>query len=163
MTRDEKIQATWWLHAMGLSYQRIAPLLGYASYSSAWKLLHPEETARRDAAQNARRGPAKRAWEREHDRRPCPCGAPRGVGAHRERPDGLCGDCYDEVRAVGAAMRRERIAVMWNAGESAAAIAAALDTTTNVIGSDLTRMRRDGWDVPRRRKGWTDQAGRVAV
>ncbi len=92
----------------------------------------------------------KRRWENEHDRKRCPCGALRSPCAHRKRPDGLCRACRDEVRLVGQAMRRERIAEMHAAGSPLVTIAAFAGVTRGALGVEIAQMRRDGWDVPYR-------------
>lgn len=159
MTRDEKAQVAWWLRQRGYSYGKIAALLGYAGPSSAWKLLHPEQTRERYARDNAARGPAKRAWENAHDRGQCACGAPMQVGARR-RGGKHCWACEVEIRAVGRAMRQERIAELWLTGLPVRDMATQLGATTAAVNVALAAMRRQSWDVPRRRKGWTDQTVR---
>lgn len=133
----------------GLTYREIADRLGYNHAESVRRLLHPDmarELARRD---NAKRSGAKRAWEREHDRGTCPCGAVMCVGAARKGYV-LCRDCHDEVVAVGQAMRDERIAELWAQGRTLREIASELDSTPSSIGVALCRMRTNGWDLPYR-------------
>lgn len=156
MTRDEKITEAQRLRVEGLTNPQIARLLGVTT-STVWKWLNPERARELHRRDNAARNAAKRAWEREYDRKPCPCGAPRGSGKHRRNPNGLCRDCWMEVAAVGRAMREERIAEMWAQGLKLREIADALDSTLASIASTVSQMRKRGWDLPRR-KNWTPDA-----
>ncbi len=76
-----------------------------------------------------------------------------GVGSAR-RGMVLCHDCRHDVRAIGRAMRQERIAEMWGAGYARATIAQALDSTDNAISVEMAYMRQHGWALPRR-KNWS--------
>lgn len=155
MTRDEKIAEARRLRAAGLTLAQIANRLGYAQPASAWALLHPDETRARRARDNARRAPARRAWENEHDRGVCACGATMAVGTRR-RGFEVCRDCYEETMAVGTAMRCERIAELWSRGLTQREIAAELHSTPSSINTTMARMRRSGWDLPRR-YNWTPE------
>lgn len=149
MTRDEEREEAKRLLDEGLTLQEVAERLGYRNHASAWRLLHPAEAKADTARDNARRRDAKRAWENEHDRGTCPCGTPLVVGSRR-RGTKVCRECHDEMVAVGTAMKRERIAELWAQGLKLREIAAVLGTTQHTITVDMTRMRRDGWDLPRR-------------
>ena len=154
MTRDEKIAEARRLRAEGLTLQAIGERLG-VSHATVWKWLNPERHREHVLKQEARpeRKAAKRAWENEHDRGECPCGATLGVGARRHGIK-VCRDCFDEMRAVGTAMRRERIAEMWARGLKQREIAAEIGTTRPTISVEMSRMRAAGWDLPLRRN-WT--------
>ena len=151
MTRDEKIAEARRMRDEGATLVVIAEALGYRSVSAAWRLLNPEA----HRAIEAKRGPAKRAWENEHDHGRCPCGAQMGVGTAR-RGAKLCCACRDEVRSVERAMREERIAAMWADGLTLRQIAVALGSTPAAINVAIVQMRANGWDVPRRHN-WTPE------
>lgn len=82
----------------------------------------------------------------------CPCGATLG-GDPSAR---ICRECRDDLRAVGAAMRDERIAEMWAAGLTQQQIADVLGSTRGGINTAMARMRQKGWDLPRRHN-WTPE------
>lgn len=105
-----------------------------------------------DHPDNAR----KRAWDQAKDRRSCPCGNLRAPGQQRKHPDGLCMYCRLEVKAVEAAIRRERIVEFWAEGLSRQQIADRLGTSDNAIGKTMAEMRREGWDLPYRYR-WTPE------
>lgn len=162
MTRDEKAAEARRLRAEGLPLRQIAERLGYAGSSGVWVLLHPDEAKARGVRDNARRAAAKRAWENEHNRRACPCGALMGARAD------VCRACHDEMVAVGRAMREEQIAELWSQGYKLREIAAALDSNKDSVRCAMAKMRRSGWDLPRR-YNWTPEgleraqnAGRAA-
>jgi hypothetical protein len=149
MTREQKRAEAERLRAEGMTLQAIAERLGYAAGASAWKLLNPEAAAAGIQRQNARRGPAKRAWARKHDTATCPCGTRMGEGSIH-KGYALCATCRDDVARIGRALRCERIADMWEAGMKQREIAAALDSTTASIGATMAHMRAEGWDLPYR-------------
>lgn len=150
MTRAEKIAEAQRLRAGGLTLQQIADRLGYRHAESATRLLRdPSVQAEMTRRDNAKRNAAKRAWEREHDRAVCPCGAAMGVGAARKGAT-VCRECHVEQVALGRAMRCERIADMWAQGCTLREIAEALDSAVHSIGASMSRMRAAGWDLPYR-------------
>lgn len=152
MTREQKVAEARELRAEGLTYAEAGRRLG-VSYTTVWAWLNPERkrAIRRRAEATPRRKAAKRAWENEHDRRPCGrCGQPRGAGAHRAAKSDLCGDCRRADQAAAARARRERIAAMWNDGWLIRAIADALDSTPGSIHVEIAAMRADGWHLPYR-------------
>jgi hypothetical protein len=100
---------------------------------------------------NQRWAARKRAWENEHDRPVCACGRAMGVGVHR-RGARTCGECAREIKAVGAAMRRERIYEAWHRGATLREIADLMGSTQGSIGVTVARMRETGWDMPYRRQ-----------
>lgn len=148
MTRDEKVAEARRLRTQGLSYPRIAELID-APTSTVWVWLNP--------GSEARRGPAKRAWENANDRGRCACGAAMGVGAKR-RGSGVCAECRREMDAVGRAWRQQTIYELWHQGASLHEIAAALSTKRPSIGSEVTHMRKIGWDLPYRHQPKPDRA-----
>lgn len=156
MTRDEKVAEAQRLRAEGLTLQAIGDRFG-ATHTCVWRWLNPERSAEHVRKQNARpeRRAAKRAWEREHDRGECPCGATLAVGARRKGIE-VCRDCHDEMQAVGTAMRRERIRDLWEAGATRKEIVQALASTSPSIQTEMARMRREGWELPLRRN-WTPE------
>ncbi len=156
MTTAEKRAEARRLRDEGLTLDQIATRMGYAHASGATRLLmHPETLRARNRRSNATRAAAKRAWENEHDRGKCACGAALTIGARR-RGTATCRSCYVEIQTVGRAMRQERIAEMWAAGETLRSIADALGATAKSIGSEMARMRAAGWDLPRRHN-WTPE------
>ena len=48
--------------------------------------------------------------------------------------------------------RRIGLQLMWNEGHSMAEIAATMEITTAKLGNEMTRMRKEGWDLPYRRR-----------
>jgi transposase len=152
MTREEKITRARELREQGMSMPRIGCEIG-VSDSCVWKWLNPEKAQelQHKYDKTPQRAAQKRAWAEHHYRRPCAaCGALMGVGVHRKGST-LCRTCWVASENARTHRRRERIALMWNAGASVSRIARALDTTSNTINVEIDRMRKDGWDVPHRR------------
>lgn len=54
-------------------------------------------------------------------------------------------------RAYGTQARRERIAAMWSEGLTGVEIARHLGVTPGAVRKHIHQMRRDGWNLPRRR------------
>ena len=86
------------------------------------------------------------------------CGAPTsGSDGRGPRASKRCSGCAGFV-AARAALREQRdeyyreVERLWKAGMTTMEIASEMDTTVLTIGTRLHRMRRDGWDVPFRRK-----------
>lgn len=152
MTRGEKIQAAWWLRSGdGMAYSEVAARLG-VDHSTVWGWLNPEGARAIDQRSNAKRGPAKRAWENEHDRGRCPCGSDLGVGASR-RGFQTCDECCQEMKRIGRAMRMQPVYEMWHAGAALREIADVMSMTTRTAGYHVSIMRLEGWDMPYRRPG----------
>jgi DNA-binding CsgD family transcriptional regulator len=85
----------------------------------------------------------KNRWNREH--RPlCDCGAPRTREAEH------CRDCRRRAERTAVDDKRTQIQRLWCQGATLREIAAALGTTANSIGTQMTRMRAEGWDLPYR-------------
>jgi hypothetical protein len=82
----------------------------------------------------------KRRWDIE-GRGVCACGAP--CSRHYAR----CDKCARADRRARRELRRSTIKAMRDRGASLRQIAAALSSTANSIGSEITHMRRDGWDL----------------
>jgi DNA-binding CsgD family transcriptional regulator len=135
----------------------IADELG-VSVSTVWNALHPEAVRERSRRGNARRAAVKRAWENEHDRHPCACGALMGAGAHRAGAT-RCERCERAARIAAKNERWAQIAALYLSGIPLRDIAVELNTTTNALSTHLACMRADGWDLPYRRAGW----GRTAA
>lgn len=102
-------------------------------YSRAWKQRNRERVRAYDSEYDA-----------THKGTCADCGGP----THRQHDGGTCADCH----ARRAQERREQIAVMWRDGQTLREIADALDSTPNSIQVTVHRMRRDGWDLPSRRR-----------
>lgn len=100
----------------------------------------------------------KRRWEKAH-RLPCPnCGAPMAAGtmkadgspAQRVKRNGrvrLCRECRRAEQRGGRSARRAEIQRLWDSGLMIREIAEELDTTSNTIGVEMARMRKDGWKL----------------
>lgn len=143
----ERVSLAQDLREDGLLLREIGDVLGVSL-----KAIHEWLLDAEDPAFRIRRNATKRAWDAEHDRRPCACGALRPPGVHRRSPNGHCATCAREILSVGRAMRCERIYEAWHEGLSLAAIAKRLDSTVNSIGVTIVHMRQEGWDMPYRRK-----------
>lgn len=100
------------------------------SYRAAWKAR-----------------PENRAKQREYDSR-----KPKGRcescrGQMSRRNDGLCKSCRKEAQKF----KRLDIQRYWNEEQlTSAEIADKMSLSRNVIESELTRMRKDGWELARR-------------
>jgi transposase len=153
MTREEKVREARRLRAEGLTRRAIGERMG-VTQAAVTKWLNPNaaEWARRD---NARRRADKREWERAYradpaNRKPCPrCGGPTWRSRNRSADPVLCSACIHADHEK----RERRIAEMWLAGATHAEIAAALGSTPASVQVGLSRMRRAGWDLPRRGPG----------
>jgi transposase len=162
LTREQKIARARELREQGWSYAAIARQLG-VSESTPRTWCNPEWAKEQARKSNAKRGPAKRAWENEHDRGTCAtCGEPTVASASRKNVR-LCRDCWTEAEHREQTLRRERIAALWCEGQTLTEIAAALDSTPASIGVTLAHMREDGWDLPYRRAGNAARFSRVAA
>lgn len=166
MKRGEWHEAARTIHAANpdWSYSRIARFLG-VTHSAVWKLLNPEralEVSRRDNARPERKR-AKRAFDREYDRRPevrGECGNPccknlRGIGHGDRSRRGYCSEC---ARAV-ADVRQTLTEGMWAEGWTVYEIEAALGV--NSRGGYVGACRARGWDLPHRRT--PEQIERIAA
>lgn len=146
MTRDEKVAKAQRLRDVGLSYSEIDVRLGYARGSYvAWKLLNPEKTRESNRRQNAKRGPAKRAWENENDRGVCAeCGGSMGVGARRKGHTNCIG-----CRTKLSKERRAQFVELRRQGLTNIEIAARFDVRPSVVGNEIYRAKTvNGMDVP---------------
>lgn len=131
------------------SYASIARELG-VTRADAWKALNPERHRTNEHRSNQRRRPAKRAWENEHDRGTCACGATLAAGARRKGIQ-RCIACECAGRRAQRLARAAVIERMWAEGRSLIEIAAALDTTHKSISVEIARLRREGLaDLPYR-------------
>lgn len=92
-----------------------------------WKAQNPDKIAQ---------------WEEAH-RHPCAdCGDSIGRQAVR------CWDCEVERRRA----RRVEVHRLWHEGKTVAVIAALLGTTKGAMQVCIVYMRREGWDMPYRRR-----------
>lgn len=149
------------LRERGRTYPQIADELG-VSMPTAYRWLNPDyEERQRERS---------RAWKERH-RSPCAsCGKPKAVD---RRDEELCRDCQHELD-FGA--RNRRIIDAWNAGETAAQIAAREGMTPTAVDSLMNTHRqrgkpialhrrrdREAWDhiLRRRLEGATD--GEIAA
>lgn len=153
MTRDEKIATAVRLREAGLSSRDIGRYLGVTG-SCVLNWLHPErakEYARRGNADSTR----KRAWD-ERNRKRCACGAWMSAkSALKTGGPTVCRDCHREQVALKRVWREQDIYEMWHAGFTLLGIAFELGATKESVAVTINRMRRDGWDMPYRHRGYT--------
>lgn len=76
----------------------------------------------------------------------------RECGAATAPQSKRCLECDLADRARAKSHRTEVIERMWNDGATLKEIAAELDTTVNALGPEFVRLRRNGVDLPYRRK-----------
>lgn len=77
----------------------------------------------------------------------CACGNTMTAGTTRN-PTQYCADCTYEMRSIARAWRMQALYEVWHAGMSLNEIAAKLGCARGTVGSNLSRMRGEGWDVP---------------
>jgi transposase len=141
VTREEKITEARKLRGEGLSYQAVADALGVAG-STVQKWLKPEWAKK----SNAKRGPAKRAWE-ANQRADCPnCGAPMQIGS--KMPSHASERCAECVRDEGRS-RTIRYIAMRKEGLLNTEIAEREGVRVVVVAAVLSRADRYGLTVPR--------------
>ena len=111
-------------------------------------------------AEQVRGGPRKwcseKCRKRQYDRACIDCGA-RTSGTDPGRHGGRCKPCGDAAidyfarpGSVQARETRERIAAMWQDGQSMREICEALGYSKGHLGVAIWRMRQAGYDVPYR-------------
>jgi hypothetical protein len=125
VTRDEKIAKARELRSrrdpetgFSMSYREIGERLG-VTHGCVIKWLNPERARLARKADNARRGPAKRAWDNAHRDNCTRCG--RTLRAASSLPSrqntGLCRPCVqDDMKAQGHATAT-RLEELWAAGK----------------------------------------------
>lgn len=123
-----------------MSYAEIGRRLG-VTQSAAWKALNPARAKEYAARDNAipERHEAKKAWERENHRRPCPT-----CSGEKDRHSEACQGCMDATAAVRGSLTEG----MWADGWSAREIA---DVFGHASAGFVGAMRARGWDLPPRR------------
>jgi hypothetical protein len=131
------------LRREGRPLRKIAAETGLP-YSRVRKILAPNLVRAEYERSNRRRSAAKREWENEHERSPCPeCGKPMGVGSHR-RGSQRCDVCRRECEAEHILERDKRIAALWAAGLLMRQIADEFGWTITHLGAEMTYIRRRG-------------------
>lgn len=131
------------LREQGMSYQQIGEALGVGK-TSAYRLCGNK------VGQSTR---AQKAASEERHRKACAdCGGPMSMGS-AWRDNRLCRACLNVVNARRKHTRREQIHAMWHDGLMLREIAERLDSSKAAIGAEVTKMRRDGWDMPYRKPG----------
>ncbi len=115
-----------------------------AAESVVWRALNPDAAR----SQERLRRDEKREWHREHYWRPCP-----GCG---QRMDGhpqvkRCRNCEHPARHAVRAARGQRIEEWWAQGLSMLDIAARLGWSKGGVSGEMHRLRRLGFNLPRRR------------
>lgn len=133
----------------GRSNASIARELGVTT-TRVWRVLNPEKYRESMRATNARRGPAKRAWEREMRAVCTACGGACGQGTGRadgtsRLVGGVCASCRTAAHV-------ERVLEMWrlrrDEGLLNTEIAARLEIPVASVATDMCRLRALGYDVP---------------
>jgi NMD protein affecting ribosome stability and mRNA decay len=115
------------------------------TYSGRYKKAHPEK-----AREYNRRANAKRPDRDRDPYRPCPqCGNPR-----KDRDAKLCLACARERDSAGRIERRDQIEVWWCQGLTMRQIAAQLGWDKNGLSWEMNTMRKAGYDLPYRRRGY---------
>lgn len=133
-----------------LSDREIAVRFG-VTRSAVTKVLDPERTRRWNREMNAKRGPAKRAWDRQWARSEAGrtrCQSPLcdnlcGIGSARKDPRlrGYCQSCVGDI----ADIRRSVGEGVWAAGWT-------VPEFYEVIGVQVGMCRLRGWDLPYRNR-----------
>lgn len=100
-----------------------------------------ERSRRQSQAWKARNPSRVKAYDRERRADTCPT-----CGGKKVKKSKLCYGCEVEVRRA----RMRIIQVMWKGGHSHRQIAILLGTTKGTVQATISRMRRDGWDMPYR-------------
>lgn len=148
MKTPERVAAAQAMRARGARFREIAEHFG-VSVNTVQDWVKDPNLARSRA-------------RKESYAAPCvDCDAPTS-GSEGRREEPRCGPCAhrhiiasgeraDMVRRVA---KCQRIVALWHDGRTIRQIAAALDTTPGTIGVEITRMRREGWDVPYRHRGY---------
>lgn len=135
------------------SYQRIADTLGY-SYRQVYVRLNRERVRATDKRSDHKHRAKHTATDLRRRRKH----APRCSVCNRrmsKKPKTLPPMCTECRRGQGRA-RRGVIAGLWLEGLTCSQIAAVIEepstqSTFNSIGSTISQMRKQGWDLPRRR------------
>lgn len=150
MTRPKQIARAGELRAQGLTYAEIGARLG-VDKSAVWKWLHQERAAEwrlRDDPDRTRR----RAWEHSaKGRGTCArCGRLKGFSSYKNLH---CHRCRVELDAERVDARGQLIVAMWAEDRSRREIAAQLGWTTNHVSVEVDRLRKKGYDLPKRPPG----------
>jgi DNA invertase Pin-like site-specific DNA recombinase len=141
VTREEKIAEAKRMREQGLTYQAIGEALGHPT-ATILKWLKPEWAKEQNRKQNAKRGPAKRAWEAGI----CPtCGGHLAAAKKSKR----CGHCEREARRREARERTERFIAMRKEGLLNVEIAEREGVPVYVVAQVLSCADRYGLTVPR--------------
>lgn len=119
--------------------------------SAMWRALNPDAYKASTKNTNARRGPAKRTWEKQMRATCSCCGGPCGPGTLRV--DGTTRRLVGEVCQACRTVRRVDLVVqMWDLRRNEALlnteIAARLDVSVYLVATELSRLRTLGYDVP---------------
>jgi transposase len=151
VTRAEKVKEAQSLRDGGLLDREIAERFG-VTRSAVTKWLNPNRKEW-ERTQNAKRGPAKRAWA-QANRAACPsCGKPMREGSrspsHRSKS---CRDCEHHRRRQPYLERGKQIEGWWNEGLTYPQLQARLGWTKSRLAVEIHRLRRDGFDLPYRRQ-----------
>lgn len=100
-----------------------------------------ERSRRQSQAWKARNDSHVKAYDRERRVSACPT-----CGGKKVKKSKLCYDCEVEVRRA----RMRIVQILWKDGHSHREIALLIGTTRGTIQATISRMRRDGWDMPYR-------------
>ena len=143
MTRAEKVAEAARLRGEGLTVTAIAERFG-VSPSCVTKWLNPERYREKVRRDNARRGPAKRQWERENATPCVDCGEQTSKPGHER-----CVACHKERLNADARARCERYIQLRREGLTNPEIAEREGVPVYTVAVALSNARhRHGLDVP---------------
>jgi len=144
LSREQNIAKARELREQGLVLREIGERLGVHQVT-VWQWLNPGKTRDKQRKDAAKRGPAKRQWERDN-RAGCPqCGSEMGQGSRSpsKRFD-RCAAC----RRTNARSRWGRLISLREQGLTNREIASATGTTAAAVASTLYTAGQHGFEVP---------------